>query len=91
MGLFGGILTTLFALWLVSVLMLRRWKKFFQFFFLNAILVVTYSVVPPSLWPKFYGQGYGLSLFVVPSFIAATHIVIVFGFAVHMRRKLETD
>ncbi|RTQ45330.1 hypothetical protein EJV47_26020 [Hymenobacter gummosus] len=78
------------VLWLVSLLLLMHWRRFWQFFLLNLALLAGYLWVLSSDLISFGHDEYGLKWLFAVLAAMTTHVVLGFGFAVgfRMRRSL---
>jgi len=84
------IILTPLILWIVSLLWLSRWTKFWLFFAINLLLFIGYMTFLINSDLEFLGTDpYGLGQMALIVIVIIGHVVAGFIFAIFKRRQLN--
>jgi hypothetical protein len=78
------------ALWLISLLLLARWRYFRPFFIVNLLVLCAYaSVFTCTSWVHYGHDEYGLGRIVLLALASMVHVLVGFTVAVafYFRRR----
>ena len=74
--------------WITSIYWLLKWEKFWQFFLINLLVLISYITLITNF--DFFGvDPYGLNRFFLLIFSITFHVLVVFIFAFFKKKKLN--
>ena len=85
------ILLSIISMWVLSIVWLFRWNKFWHFFIFNGLLLLTYLICYENFDMSFIvpKHPYGINTILLEIGTLTFHVLVVFIFSIFRRNQLR--